>query len=133
MGFSTGGQLTAMASHRFDAGKPDATDPVERVSSRPDFTILIYPANIRTVGEIAKDAPPAFLLCTYGDNNPATQVPEFFLALKKANIPAELHVYGSGPHGFGLREKPQGPFPSTETWYLRVTDWMGDRGLLKKQ
>src|SRR5947207_2568327 len=71
MGFSTGGQLTAMTSHRFDAGKNGASDEVERQSSRPDFTILIYPANVRTVGEISKDAPPAFLLCTYGDNNPA--------------------------------------------------------------
>ena len=132
MGFSTGGQLTAMTTVRFDAGLADAADQIDRASSRPDFAIMIYPANIIALGtEITKQTPPVFMLAAFNDNNPARMIPDFFLKLKAADVNAELHVYASGGHGFGLREKPAS-FPSTQTWFLRMADWLGDRGLLKK-
>lgn len=131
MGFSAGGELAALAATRYDSGKPDAADPVERMNSRPDFQVLIYPGGGAGKVEVTKDTPPAFMLCADDDRGPSQTIPNLYLALKQAGVPAEIHIYASGGHGFGIRDNPK-PFPSWNTWYLRVGDWMADRGLLKK-
>jgi endo-1,4-beta-xylanase len=129
MGFSAGGELTGLAATRYDLGKSDATDPVDRESCRPDFQILIYPGGQPGTWNITKDTPPAFLLGA--DNDPTTtkSVPVIFAALLKAGVPTEMHVYVDGGHGFGIREHPK-PMPSTSSWQFRLGDWMKDRGLL---
>ena len=126
LGFSAGGQLAALAATRFDAGSAAATDPVDHESSRPDFQALIYPGAAQ--GELAwsKATPPAFLLCA-SDDNLAVPLANCFLALRAAGVPAELHIYQRGGHGFGVRERPM---PVT-AWPVRFVEWLGDLGLLK--
>ena len=127
IGFSAGGEVAVMASTRYDAGQANANDPVERQSSKPDYQILIYPGiNVENV-TVSKDTPPTFMLCADNDRGPSLAIPNLYLALKKAGVPAELHIYNSGGHGFGYRP---GAVPVIRsTWVLRLQDWMSDVGM----
>ncbi len=129
MGFSAGGEVAIMAATRFDAGNPAATDPIERQSSRPNYQILIYPGIQADKYQITKDTPPAFLLAADNDKGPSTAIPSVYLALKAAGVPAELHIYASGGHGFGLRPADSRPNVIHSTWVLRLQDWMADIGM----
>ena len=131
LGFSAGGEVALLAATAFDAGQPDATDPVERQSSRPDFFAPIYPGGLQRTGwKISKDAtPPAFLVCAYDDRMPE-QVASFFTTLHQAGVNAELHIYSSGGHGFGVRTDRPGL--AVSGWTDRFVAWLGDRGFLKK-
>jgi acetyl esterase/lipase len=156
MGFSAGGHLTATAGTHFDAGKPDATDPVERASSRPDFLILGYPVissdpaiahagsfkNLlgdtpepRLLDDLSNDlrvtpeTPPTFLFHTNADTGvPAENSVRFYLALRKAKVPAEMHIFETGPHGVGLALND----PALSAWPTLLMNWLRARGLLTK-
>jgi acetyl esterase/lipase len=84
MGFSAGGEVAVMASTRFDAGKADAADPIERQSSRPNFQILIYPGIQADKFQVTKETPPTFMLAADNDKGPSTAIPALYLALKSA-------------------------------------------------
>lgn len=128
MGFSAGGQLAALAAVRYDAGDSAATDPIDRQSSRPAFQALIYPAIPRDM-QLTKETPPAFLLCGENDRQNISQgLPELYLALKRAEVSAELHVYAGVGHGFGMRERNKGPVGD---WAARFHEWMGTAGFLE--
>ncbi|MDQ6700782.1 MAG: alpha/beta hydrolase, partial [Acidobacteriota bacterium] len=109
MGFSAGGEVAVLAATHYDSGKPDATDPIEKQNSRPDYQVLIYPGVRPDTISITKDTPPAFMLCADNDKGPSTAIPALYQAFKTAGVPAELHIYASGGHGFGLRPKPAKP------------------------
>ncbi|HYP09650.1 MAG TPA: alpha/beta hydrolase [Bryobacteraceae bacterium] len=111
MGFSAGGEVAALAGTRFGDG------------TRPDFQVLIYPG-IREIA-VTKDTPPTFLLSAH-DDRPAEVCAATYIALKKAGVPAELHIYTKGGHGFGIWKRPN----PIATWPLRVQEWMGSLGLL---
>ena len=129
MGFSAGGELAALVSARFDGGKADSADLVERESCKPDFQALIYPGRSRDI-QPTKDQPPVFLACGYNDRPDISEgLAELYLRYKKAGVPAELHIYSSAGHGFGLRESSRG---AVAGWTARFSDWLGDRGFLKK-
>jgi acetyl esterase/lipase len=129
MGFSAGGEVAALAAMRFDNGKEDAKDPVDRLSSRPTFQALIYPGNCGRF-EVADHAPPVFLVGGYGDRpDIAEGIAQVYLKYKKANVPAELHIYSNAGHGFGMRERNKG---AVAGWIARFEEWLGDRGFLKK-
>lgn len=128
MGFSAGGEVAALVSTRYDAGKPDAADPIERQSSKPDFQVLIYPGIRPEAIQVTKDTPPTFMLCADNDKGPSTAIPALYLALKNAGVHTELHIYNSGGHGFGLRKNPRANVIYS-TWILRVADWMADVGM----
>ncbi len=154
-GFSAGGHLASTAGTHFDAGKADAGDVIERASCRPDFLILSYPvitleppyahmgsrknllgadADPKLVESLCNDrqvtaeTPPTFLMHTNADKGVA---PEnsilFYMALRKAKVPAELHIYEKGPHGVGLAPKDE----VLSTWKDRLAAWMKGRGLVK--
>jgi len=129
MGFSAGGEVAVMTATKFDKGEPGATDPIDRQSSRPDFQILIYPAIQADKYEPVKDTPPAFILGADNDKLTSTAMPEFYLALNKAGVPAEIHIYNSGGHGFGLRRPDVRPNVIYSTWTQRLQDWMADIGM----
>jgi endo-1,4-beta-xylanase len=130
MGFSAGGELAALAATRYDAGTEGAADRVDRMSSKPSFQALIYPAIPRDM-KLSKETPPAFLACGENDRTNISQgLPELYLALKKAGVSAELHVYTGTGHGFGVRPTTKGP---VATWTARFYDWLGARGLLKSE
>ena len=128
LGFSAGGELVALAASRFDAGDAAASDPVARLASRPDFQLLIYPGGAPRIQPV-KDSPPAFLLAAY-DNRPdiAEGIAEAYLRFKRAGVPAELHVFGTGGHGFGQRTTNTRPIGH---WLARVEDWLADSGWLR--
>jgi acetyl esterase/lipase len=129
MGFSAGGELAVLASTKYDAGNPNAADPIERQSSRPDYQILIYPGIQAGNVTVTKDTPPTFMLCADNDKGPSTAIPALYLDLKKAGVPAELHIYASGGHGFGLRPNDPRHNVIYSTWALRLQDWMADVGM----
>jgi acetyl esterase/lipase len=155
MGFSAGGHLTSIAVTHFDDGKADAEDPIEKVSSRPNYAIMTYPvislvqpythmgstknllgdqvndmelrAFLSPEKQVTAKTPPCFLMHTFEDGVSAENSIDFYSALKKANVPAELHVYEKGKHGYGLGLKD----PVLKSWPDRLTDWLRVRGMLK--
>ncbi len=156
MGFSAGGHLASTASTRFDAGNPAATDAIDRVSCRPDFTILGYPVISFTADfahrgsarnllgdnpgmedlealsndlQVTDQTPPAFLFHTTEDSSvPPQNSVYYYLALIKHAIPAELHIYQQGPHGAGLGVGD----PVLSTWKERLADWLKTNSLLAR-
>ncbi len=124
MGFSAGGELAALAATRHDEGAAAAADPIDRLSSKPAFQVLVYPAIPRDI-KLSKETPPAFLVCGENDRQNISQgLPELYLALKRAGASAELHVYAGAGHGFGLRESNQA---AVSTWIARFREWLDGR------
>jgi acetyl esterase/lipase len=157
MGFSAGGHLASTAGTHFDAGTPAAADPIDRASCRPDFMILCYgvlalgepyahrgsqdnllgkdpPADlVRSLSnekQVTKETPPTFLFHTDEDKAvPAENSVYFYLALRRAGVPAELHVFRKGAHGLGLAAKT----PGASAWPACCEAWMRSQGLLGKR
>jgi acetyl esterase/lipase len=155
LGFSAGGHLASTAATHFDTGRRDADDPIERASSRPDFAVLIYPVISFTtefvhagsrrnlLGEnpdaklaeslsnelqVTDQTPPTFLVHTTED----TAVPPensllFYRALRKAKVPAELHIFEKGRHGLGLGPED----PAFSAWPKMCITWLRGRGLVR--
>lgn len=158
MGFSAGGHLCSMTGTLFDLGQPDAEDPIDQPSSRPDFIIPCYPVismstefghggsrrnllggNFEPDSDEAKavstellvkpDSPPAFIFQTDEDKAvPAENAVFFYLALRKHGIPAEMHIYQNGPHGVGLFQGD----PILGTWGGHLRDWLRTNRFLAK-
>ncbi len=128
LGFSAGGELALLAAARQLAAQPDGKDSAARQASRPDFFAPIYPGGLqRTDFTWSKETtPPAFLMCAYDDRMPE-QLSTLFTTLLKLGVNAELHVYNSGGHGFGVRSRPL----AVSSWPDRFVEWLGDRGFLK--
>lgn len=131
MGFSAGGEQVARAALNFDEGKPDASDPVDRESCRPDFAVLVYPGwKELDLNHVPPNAPPAFCVCAgLGDASHAEKTVDFYNAYFKAKIPVELHIYARGAHGGGISSRGGIPFG---TWQYRFVDWARDSGILPK-
>jgi acetyl esterase/lipase len=128
MGFSAGGELAALASTRYDAGNAGAADPIDRESSRPAFQALIYPAIPHDM-RLTKETPPAFLACGADDRKDISEgLPELYLAMKRAGLSAELHVFAGVGHGFGIRASNTG---NVTTWPDLFYGWLGGSGFLK--
>jgi acetyl esterase/lipase len=155
IGSSAGGHLCATLSTQFDAGKPDAADPIDRVSSRPDATILCYAfilldrnekAQERFLGpkptaeqvkafspalSVTKQTPPCFVWQTVEDT---AVVPEnalvFSEALRKAGVPFDLHLYQNGRHGIGLGSKESDP-AKLHPWTRDCAFWLQEQGFVK--
>lgn len=135
LGFSAGGHLAAWASTNPEKRAYEPVDDVDKVDCRPDFTALIYPAYLLKKGDPAtladeiragSGSPPAFLAHASDDPVTVESSVRYHLALKKANVPSELHIYSSGGHGYGM--KPTGK--PVSGWPQRLEDWMRSRGLL---
>ena len=135
LGFSAGGHLAAWASTNFDKRTYEPVDDADKVDCRPDFTVLIYPAYLLKKGnagladeiKAGSETPPTFFAHAGDDPITVESSVQLYLALKKAGVPAELHVYSSGGHGFGMNPSKH---PVAE-WPRRLEDWMRSRGLLK--
>lgn len=135
LGFSAGGHLAAWCSTNPDKRAYETIDAAEQVSCRPDFTVLIYPGGITQRGvdqlapeiRVSKESQPTFLATATDDNGPAIGSALYYLALKRAGVPAELHSYAAGGHGFGMRP---GDRPAA-SWPRRCEEWMKDQGILK--
>ena len=154
MGFSAGGHLSSTVATHFDAGNPEAKDSVDRLSCRPDFAVLCYPvisltasyahkgsgrnlfgpdADEETLKTLSNDlhvtveTPPTFLFHTAEDKGVDVQNSvAFFMALRKAGVPGEMHIYQDGPHGVGMAPAD----PAVFGWRDRLLDWMRGSGFL---
>ena len=127
MGFSAGGELAALASTRFSQPNPAAPDAVDRESDKPAFEVLMYPGLPKEL-KLAKDDPPAFLLCGAEDReNIALGLPQLYVDMKKTGISAELHVYANVGHGFGLRFSQHG---AVSDWPDVLLLWLDTKGFL---
>ena len=130
MGFSAGGELAALAGTHYDSGLAGATDPIERENSKPAFQALLYPAIPKEM-KLSDQTPPAFLACGENDRPDISQgLPELFLALKRAGVSAELHVYAGVGHGFGLRATNK---PPVSNWPQLFLEWMSAEGFTKHE
>jgi acetyl esterase/lipase len=128
LGFSAGGYLAAALSTHFEQRLYDPVDVADRLSCRPDFAVVIYPGylaltdkNFAPNPEInpTEKTPPTFILQAEDDQAHVENAVVYFLALKNAKVPAELHIYAQGGHGYGLRANglPVMSWPaSVETW-----------------
>ncbi len=132
MGFSAGGEQAARVALNFDGGNPDATDPVDKQSDRPDFVALVYAGwGKLDLSRIPKDTPPAFLTSAgIDDAFHARETVEFYNALFNAKppIPVELHIYGHGGHAGGIGARNGIPFG---TWHKRFLEWLADLGMMQ--
>ena len=136
VGFSAGGQVAARLLSDGGQRTYDRLDAVDDASHRPDFAILIYPWNMfdaRKDGlidgvNVPKTCPPTFVVHTDDDRSSSLGAVLFYAGLKKHGIPAELHVYGNGGHGYGLRAVAGSQISS---WPDHAAHWLGTRGLLK--
>jgi len=136
LGFSAGGHLAAAASTNYETRTYPEIDAADKESCRPDFTVLIYPAYLtdekdrtRLAPEIkvTSDTPPAFIAMTQDDPVHVENAFTYATALKNAKIKAELHIYPTGGHGYGLRPSPN----MISHWPDRAAEWMQAQGLLK--
>jgi len=147
-GFSAGGHLASTLSTHFDSGNKESSNPVEKWSCRPDYSILIYPVvtfkeewghmgsrenligktndwrivqNFCNELQVTKQTPPAFIALADDDTSvkPRNSI-EYYLALKREGIPAELHIFQEGGHGFGMYKKGK----PHDQWPLMVVEWM---------
>ncbi len=156
-GFSAGGHLASTLATHFDQGKPDADDPIDRVSCRPGFAILCYPvitlrppithdgsrrnllgdrpdetlvASLCNDEQVTEETPPTFLFHTDEDK---AVLPEnsilFYQALRKKKVPVELHIYEKGPHGIGLAVGRG----AVSAWPEQLAGWLKTRGLLTSE
>jgi acetyl esterase/lipase len=129
LGFSAGGNLAAALSTHFEQRLYDPVDDADKLSCRPDFAVLIYPGALHESGDLlaldpnlqpTADTPPTFLSQAENDPVHVENSVDYFLALKKAKVPAEMHLYAQGGHGFGLRRTA---LPIT-TWPASVVLWL---------
>jgi endo-1,4-beta-xylanase len=132
MGFSAGGELAAYAETRWDRGKPDSSDPVERQSSRPDFAVLAYPGGKAANLTVTRETPATFIVVN-NDDGLAPASADYYAAIRKAGVPVELHVYNRGGHGFGMtgRTSAFAQLP-VSGWPARFQEWMVDMGFLAR-
>lgn len=135
-GFSAGGETAGLTSLFLEERQYTALDDVDKISCKPDFTILIYPGGFDTKGQaqirdnikVTKNTPPMFLVHAIDDPVTANNSLALAVELKKAGVPTELHIYDAGGHGYGLRLVNTLPIT---TWPKRCEEWMERRGLLK--
>jgi acetyl esterase/lipase len=128
MGYSAGGEVAALMETRFDAGNDSAADPIDRVASRPDFAVVVYPGYRPGTVTVPKDAPPTFLLCADNDRSHVVTTVNLYLDLQKQGVSSEMHIYAAGGHGFGMRATNL----PVATWPDRLKEWMLDRKLIPR-
>jgi acetyl esterase/lipase len=136
LGFSAGGQTAGLATLLSSDRQYVTVDDVDQVSCRPDFAVLVYPAwlveddgsKLRAEAAITKDAPPMFLVHAYDD--PITPLSSLLLAaeLKKVGVSAELHMYATGGHGYGMRDTGE----PVNSWPARCGEWLKRGGWLNR-
>jgi acetyl esterase/lipase len=129
LGFSAGGENLNVAAFGNVAGDPNATDPIDRVSARPNFAMWVYPGPLGIPDQVPADAPPAFLLCAQDDDHVAA-ILKIAMEYRAAKIPYEMHVLSSGGHGFGMGDRSKQKI--VNTWPQRLADWLSDNGWLRK-
>jgi acetyl esterase/lipase len=130
MGFSAGGEVAGWVSYRFSENNSDHTDPIDQLSARPSFQVLIYPGPLAVPDSVPSDAPPTFLLAANGDPCCSEPIIKLLQMHRKAKVPVEMHLYEKGAHAFNMGYRSE--YTTLKNWPQRMTDWMKDNGWVKK-
>ena len=139
VGFSAGGHPALATATSFEKRRYEPIDPIDEVGCRPDFAVLCYSGYLKAKDgneispglRIPTDTPPIFLAHasddkeSYGGSN-AENSAIMYLALKRAGIPAELHIYATGDHDFGVRQNQKLP----SSWTQLCVKWLQNQGML---
>jgi acetyl esterase/lipase len=128
MGFSAGGEVVSWVTYAPDDADPNAADPIDRLSSKPNFQVQIYPGPLGIPEKIPPDAPPAFLLVANDDRGAARNVATLFQRYREAGRPVEAHVFARGGHAFNMGNRSK--LQTLRKWPERLADWMADNDLL---
>jgi len=129
MGWSAGGEVAAVVAYPPGGGDAKSPDPIERVSARPDFQILIYPGPLGIPDKVPANAPPLFLLGSADDEYVAGVLFDLTRKYRDAGASLETHIYAQGKHGFNLGQRSQ--YVSIRRWKDRLGEWLEDRGYLR--
>jgi len=138
VGFSAGGHLVGATATNFETRTYDAVDDVDAVSCRPDFAVMLYSGYFKVKGKeelsptikTPAGIPPLFI--AHATDDPVSEVDHsvtMYLAMKRAGAAAELHVYATGGHGWGVRKLGQ----PCETWTERCLEWLRKSGILQTE
>lgn len=129
LGFSAGGAVIMMVAFEKGEGQANAPDPVDRLSARPDFQMMVYPGG-KAPETISPDAPPAFLICANDDEYGCDEVTlDLLQKFRLANVPVEAIFLAKGKHAFNMGDRSD--LITVNTWPQRMADWMSDSGWLK--
>jgi acetyl esterase/lipase len=138
IGFSAGGGMVSMVSTHFDNRSYSPMNVVDKASCRPDFAIACYPGHLWSEDEgfklnpdvtVTTNTPPTFIVQAEDDHvDGVEQSLVYYIGLKKAGVPVEMHLYAQGGHGFGLRPSK---FPVTTEWPKLVEKWLGTVGMIQ--
>ena len=139
MGFSAGGHLSAMSSAFYIEQGYKPVDAIDKLDPRPNFAALIYPAylgnakadpeKLDPLVQVSPSTPPTFIAITHDDGDRALFAALYYARLRQNRVPAELHIYSKGGHGYGLRTSKN----PVSTWPARLEDWLRSSGWLKKK
>ena len=136
MGFSAGAHLATMASTHFAERTYPATDDIDKVSCHPDFCLLVYPAyldgetfKLAPEIKISSQIPPTMMVQAEDDKAYVNSSLFYYYALKEAGVPAWLHLYSKGGHGYGLRDTGA----SVNEWPNRAEDWFRELGFIDQE
>jgi acetyl esterase/lipase len=129
LGFSAGGHLSVMLASHWATDDYQPIDAADQLSARPNFVIPIYPAylgdpqdksRLSPLVKISKDSAPMFIAITHDDSDRSIYAALLYVELKRAKVPAELHIYGKGGHGYGMRPSEH----PVSTWTKRCEEWL---------
>ena len=134
MGFSAGAHLAAMASTSYDKRTYPEVDAADKVSCKPDFCLLVYPAyldgpnfTIAPELKVTAQTPPTMLVQTEDDKSYINSSLFYYYALKEAGVPATMHLYSKGGHGYGLRDTGN----AVNEWPYRAEEWFMELGVIE--
>ncbi|MDO3384741.1 alpha/beta hydrolase [Gilvimarinus sp. SDUM040013] len=129
MGFSAGGEVAMFISFGETGSDSSANDPIERLSAKPDFQVLVYPGFGGLPDKVSQDAPPLFTISAGDDTCCRATGPVLYMRYLEAKADAEAHFYSSGGHGFNMGQRATDR--SIANWSGRLKDWLLDRGLAR--
>lgn len=140
LGFSAGGHLAVMTGTHWDQPAYKPTDAIDELSCRPNFMCPIYAAylgpdyndsspKLGPLVRVSARTPPTFLAVTADDSHRGSQAALLFVELRMRKVPAEVHVYSKGGHGYGIRPSDN----PVSTWHLRLSDWLKAHGFLNQR
>ncbi|QQL51013.1 alpha/beta hydrolase [Mucilaginibacter ginkgonis] len=129
-GFSAGGEITNMVAYDNTPSKPNATEPVDRLSSKPDFVIETYPGPLYVPEKVTKGAPPAFLVAANDDECCSLPLIKILNAYRAVGAHAELHIFAKGNHAFNMGKRSE--FKSLKEWPLLLANWFADYKYFKQ-
>jgi len=129
MGFSAGGEVVSWVAYTPADGDPNAADPIDRQSARPNFVIQIYPGPLGVPATVAPDAPSAFMAAADDDVCCSEPVVKLLQAYREAKVPVEAHIFARGGHGFNMGYRSK--LATLKGWPQRLADWLADNDIAK--